>query len=208
MPTPSSDQPPDPPSPHSHGFSTCPDELQNTSSQEWEDVTNRDASRSHEIHVQDPGQPLASVGFVESISAGSGNTSSPRTREPIVTSEDRASLDPSSRATTMSPRPHSSATAGTSPASETVVDELNKRTQVDDHIVLSRVAAEQARSGFGLSGRRSPDHARNATSQGTEIASASLDDELYGPSMGSQFPSMRVSRPLCLAESTLTLYAD
>lgn len=194
MPTPSSDQPPSPPMPPSHVFPTCPDDLQTSATHECDEGADTESNSRHGLRVENRAQSPALIGSAQTIHGGDNSNSSPRTRDTILAQEGRASLGPSSRATTMSPRPQSVATAGTSPLPDAVCDEVNKIAHCDDDIAPSRATADPSRPGAGSSGRRSPDQTRNLAVQAADAASALSEDELYGPSMGSHFPSARVSR--------------
>lgn len=194
MPTPSSDQPPSPPTPPSHVFPTCPDDLQTSAAHECEEGADIESNSRYGLRVENRAQSPALIESAQTVHGGDNSNSSPRTRDSTIAQEGRASLGPSSRATTMSPRPHSVATAGTSPLPDAVCDEVNKTAHCPDDVAPSRATADPSQPGAASSGRRSPDQARNVAAQAAEVASASSEDELYGPSMGSHFPSARVSR--------------
>ncbi|KAL6868882.1 hypothetical protein ACO1O0_000205 [Amphichorda felina] len=174
MPTPSSDQPPDPSPP---GFSTCPDDMQSPPRPEWDSRGVDELNRAQDADMEERGGPSIS-----------------RVEESAIL-EERTTAEASSRATTMSPRPQSNITAGTSPAStssDTGVNKSAEEAASSDHS-LHRVVADQPQAGRGPSpGHRSPEQTRNVPSRadGSEMT---LDGELYAPSMGSDYPSMRTN---------------
>ncbi|KAJ3495786.1 hypothetical protein NLG97_g3148 [Lecanicillium saksenae] len=125
MPTPSSEPPLDPSSPPSYNFSTCPDELQHSSH-------NTQAPRQE----MTPGLESTSDRRSQSPrDAPSIDSEQSRNiiREDSLVTNDRNSVEPSSRATTVSPRPRSSATAATSPPPElgSAKQELENRPSVN-----------------------------------------------------------------------------
>ena len=189
MPTPSSDQPPDPLPP---GFSTCPDDMQSSPRPEWDSRGVDEPNRAQDADMEERSD-LPSSMAVDDPSRRGGPSISGVEESAIV--EERTTAEVSSRATTMSPRPQSSITAGTSPAStssDTGVNKSAEEAASSDHS-LHRVATDQPQPGRGPSpGHRSPEQTRNVSSRadGSEMT---FDDELYAPSMGSDYPSMRVS---------------
>ncbi|KAJ2980818.1 hypothetical protein NQ176_g2405 [Zarea fungicola] len=109
MPTPSSDPPPDPSSPTSHNFWTCPDELQHSSHSSipiLEEMTPALESSSDRRSQSPPDAPSLDLDSPQARNL---------VREDSLVTDDRPSAEPSSRATTVSPRPRSSATGATSP---------------------------------------------------------------------------------------------
>jgi len=126
---------------------------------------------------------------------GRGGSSGSGAEETIIV-EERMTVEPSSRATTMSPRPQSSITAGTSPASTASdTDAKIAEAAVSTNHDLHRAATNQSRAARDpLARRRSPEQDRNAFSR-ADSSGMSSDDELYAPSMGSDYPSMR-TRPV------------
>lgn len=110
MPTPSSDPPPDPSSPPSYNFSTCPEELQYPSHNSQQlprgEMTPGLESASEGGSPSPPDAPSVDSDLQQSRTLA---------REESVVTDDRISAEPSSRATTVSPRPRSSATGATSP---------------------------------------------------------------------------------------------
>lgn len=126
--------------------------------------------------------------------SGRGEPSGSGVEESVIV-EERTTAEPSSRATTMSPRPQSSITAGTSPASMGPDTDANKNGEaaVSADPSLSRVTTNQSQAGRDSSvGRRSPEQTRNAPSR-ADSSEMIFDDELYAPSIGTDYPSLRVS---------------
>ncbi|KAJ4155773.1 hypothetical protein LMH87_001002 [Akanthomyces muscarius] len=126
MPTPSSEPPLDPSSPPSYNFSTCPDELQHSShsSQTAREEMTPGLESASDRRSQSPG---------EAPSIGSEQTRA-MIREDSLVTDDRISAEPSSRATTVSPRPQSSATGATSPPPDLgngKQRELERRPSID-----------------------------------------------------------------------------
>ncbi len=130
MPTPSSEPPLDPSSPPSYNFSTCPDELQHSS---------HSAQTSREEMT--PGLESASDRRSPSPrEAPSVDLEQSRNmiREHSLVTDDHISAEPSSRATTASPRPRSSATSATSPLPDLgngKQQELERRPSIDQKAV-------------------------------------------------------------------------
>ncbi|KAF4122373.1 hypothetical protein GMORB2_7365 [Geosmithia morbida] len=109
MPTPSN-QPSGPPSPP--GFSSCPDDLQTSPRPGRQTELEREANSAHDTE-------MGERDFVPSALAVEnppqrGSSSAPPHEDSLIV-EERATLDPSSRSTTMSPQPRSSITTATSP---------------------------------------------------------------------------------------------
>ncbi len=126
MPTPSSEPPLDPSSPPSYNFSTCPDEIQHSShsSQTVREEMTPGLESASDRRSQSPG---------EAPSIGSEQTRAMIRQDSLVT-DDRISAEPSSRATTVSPRPQSSATGATSPPPDLgngKQRELERRPSID-----------------------------------------------------------------------------
>lgn len=113
MPTPASNPPLDPTPPPSYSFSTCPDDIQHSShsSQPTRDEMTPGLESTPERRSQSP----RGASSLDSDSQPSRRVM----REESLLADDRISAEPSSRATTVSPRPRSSATAATSPPPET-----------------------------------------------------------------------------------------
>lgn len=145
MPTPSSEPPLDPSSPPSYNFLTCPDEIQNSShsSQTAREEMTPGLESASDRRSQSPG---------EAPSVGSEQTRAIMREDSLVT-DDRISAEPSSRATTVSPRPQSSATGATSPPPDLgngKQRELERRPSLDQRAIAgspptaNNVAIEEA----------------------------------------------------------------
>lgn len=194
MPTPSSDGPSGPPSP---GFSTCPEDHQNPSRSEWDAGAADREDRTSDTDMEERDGSPASMAVEEPPGRGGSSGSG---AEQIIIVEERTTVEPSSRATTMSPRPQSSITAGTSPASTASdTDAKIAEASVSTNHDLHRAATNQSRAARDSSTRRSsPEQRRNVFSR-DDSSGMSSDDELYAPSMGSDYPSMRVRTRQMLA---------
>ncbi|OAA53043.1 vesicle-mediated transport protein Vid24 [Cordyceps fumosorosea ARSEF 2679] len=110
MPTPSSEPPLDPSSPPSYTFSTCPDELQHLSQ-------TAQSSREEMTPGLESPSDRRSQSPHETPSVDSEQSRNMIRGDSLVT-DDRISAESSSRATTVSPRPRSSANGALSPPSD------------------------------------------------------------------------------------------
>lgn len=186
MPTPSSNQPSQPPSPQ--GFSSCPDDIQSPPRLGWQMGRDDETSDQHDTDMtrsDDPHTGLAVEHPPRRIESGP---------EDSLLAEERTTIEPSSRATTMSPQPQSSVTSGTSPESANSDPDMNKRASADipAHF-LNQAATDATMADHGSSvDRRTPEEATSDASSPPDASDLSLDDDLYAPSMGSYYPSMRV----------------
>ena len=179
MPTPSPEQPTDPSSPQQHGFLQCPDDLQYTQRPSWQpDGPALDGNEESDTEVRDE--------RLLRIVDGTIRDGSPVVN--IVRADGRISVDPSSRATTMSPRPQSSATAGTSPMVNSSDGEVKPGT---DGAIDGDMSDKLARRSEHTSDIQSSDHRRHE-SPTPEQPGFEEDDELFSPYMGSDFPATRV----------------
>lgn len=192
MPTPSSDQSPDPPSPQSHAFATCPDDLQTPPRTSWQTAAGGAAAQSQHTDMEVHNESAAAMAVDDSVARA--GTSGPMMEESVMVDE-RTTVAPSSRATTMSPLPQSSITSGSSPASFGLDTDVAKNVNEANGDSLSRATTGQSEATCDVSsGRRSPEQARNAPSRGVDNLETSVPyDDLYAPSMGPDYPSMRVS---------------
>jgi glucose-induced degradation protein 4 len=196
MPTPSSNPPPGPDSPRSHSFSTCPDEAVTRSPpRHW--AASSSAVPEGAIATRD------ATAAVDSPSATESALTSHLDASPEAMVEDEPASEPtsatSSRSTTMSPRPETASTVGTTPAPTTTDDGTSKAMEVDEEgfASSSRVRLGPRDSTAAQSHER---QATSSTSQRDAISGLEWDDaelsegELMAPSMGSDYPSLRVSR--------------
>ncbi|KAF7562040.1 hypothetical protein G7046_g2085 [Stylonectria norvegica] len=188
MPTPSSNQPPDPSSPRSHSFSTCPDDTQQHPARtSWQ---SHDAVRDH---VDMEVQHAASTERVAAPEDHAPASLQGPASEDAVTYDGRPSDEPSSRATTMSPRPQSSATAVTSPIPSSSDADVSKVQEAEIGSQLSRETSNSTRNcpESDILHHAQP---RDDTSLSRGVQSLDADaqeDELWSPSMGPSYSSMR-----------------
>jgi hypothetical protein len=181
MPTPSPEQPTDPSSPQQHGFLQCPDDLQFTQRSSWQpDGPALDGNEESDAETRDERLLRIVDGTIGGRSPAVG----------IARVEETFSVDQSSRATTMSPRPQSSATAGTSPMANS--SDAGMKTGTDSAIG-GDMADKLARPADATRDVRPSDH-RRPESPTPEQPGFEEDEELYSPYMGSDFPATR-SKP-------------
>ncbi|KAI5462919.1 vacuolar import and degradation protein-domain-containing protein [Mariannaea sp. PMI_226] len=187
MPTPSSNPPPDPSSPRSYSFSTCPDDIQHTA---WQ---SHDAVQEHSSMDVQPVPPVSLNGAAPPIVGAAPSLEGPATDDTIMDGG-RASEDVSSRSTTMSPQPQSTVTAVTSPVPSGAEADIAKSRDAEIGSHLSRQASnhtqpvpETEMTPRAISRRReSPDLEWDSTDSDAQ------DDELWSPSMGPDYSCMRV----------------
>lgn len=184
MPTPSSDQPSTPPSPQPHSFSTCPDDLQSVSRSGWQNIE---------------GQALSPITRMEAdAEAVVLGESADNIREDALLADVQTPADYSSRASTMSPGLRSNLTTGTSPISSgpgaesdsSKFDHLTGNDASDAHAQLC------LQSNFARPVRNCPQRSaltEPASVDGGSSENSPFDDDAYAPSMGYDFPTMRVS---------------
>ncbi|KJZ73264.1 hypothetical protein HIM_07268 [Hirsutella minnesotensis 3608] len=185
MPTPSSNQPPDPMLSAPFNFSTCPDDIQYParSSDNIDPATSSDDDR---IEVR-PDSSLSST-------SPPARNAQVANREQYTASPDvyapgrQASIGPSSRATTVSPGPQSTVTGMTSPLPSGLDNENTKACDsgIDGPITQSiSLASGRSPSGNATSFARDVDQ---------DLAMADGDDATsFSTSMGIDFPSLRTS---------------
>ncbi|KAJ0139724.1 Glucose-induced degradation protein 4 -like protein, partial [Colletotrichum tanaceti] len=190
MPTPSSNPPPDPHSPRSHSFSTCPeDSSSRTSQRSWRPPTNANQGPAEmDTHHDDRMDEDASPAPV------SAPMSQAEGMSPEVIDDEPTSAVSSSRSTTMSPRPQSGGT-GTSQSSPAADMESFKHTESDEE---GHLAGGRSRTSRQDDTRRHGDTRLSPTSVYDDSKGVDLDaddvweEELMAPSMGPDFSNMRV----------------
>ncbi|KAF4460818.1 VID24-required for vacuolar import and degradation of Fbp1p [Fusarium albosuccineum] len=190
MPTPSSNPPPEASSPRSYSFSTCPDDVH----QQRPSWQSHDAVQNHtdDMGVQpDPSLPVdaASPLTVDAPSAPEGPTS-----DDAIMDDGRPSDDPSSsRSSTMSPRPQSATTAVTSPVPSGPGSDVTKNRDAEIGSQLSRELSNSTRSApESESIPCAPSRRRGSPNRELErMDSDAQEDELWSPSMGSDYSCMR-----------------
>lgn len=201
MPTPSPNQPPNPPSPSSISTSTCPDDVQaatTRSSRRWPPQTRS----SHDVDMNVQSEDEATAGAA-STSHGAPSLESSHIEDPESTGAERllvdeqTSVEPSSRGTTMSPAPRSTATARTSPVPPPLEDDSTKPIASTVDAPMPSIGRAQSTS----SRRRTltPDLARHASvgpsKHDVQAISADprVDDFIPSLPMGSGYSGSRVS---------------
>lgn len=186
MPTPSSHQLPNQTSPPSYTFSTCPDDLPHPSRSGREAY---DATRplAPEMEVR-PGSSTSITSPTTILSDTSSD--GPATDDRPMVASHLMTDESSSRATTSSPRPQSSATSVTSPAPSRLDGDDSVKNQglgIDHH--MGRESVSQT--------RRLP--IETPTSPNREVDSLDMqEDEFCSPYMGPDCSSLRV-RPFDFA---------
>ena len=198
MPTPSPNQPPNPPSPPSISSSTCPDDVQAASRpnrQRSQPHTSHDVNMSPRMSTE-AAQDTTTRSIQASISTETqvDETASDRT-DRLMLVDEQTSIEPSSRGTTMSPAPHSIATARTSPIAPSIDDEMPKQILVDAPV--STISREHSAS---LRRRAGTPEATRQTAVGTINRSRPatyeeprVEDSIPSLTMGSGYSSSRVS---------------
>ncbi|KAF6830276.1 vesicle-mediated transporter vid24 [Colletotrichum plurivorum] len=187
MPTPSSNPPPDPHSPRSHSFSTCPEDSSSRSPQRgWRPPADADQGPADTSAHHDPMDEDASpVPVSPPMSQTDGiNTD-------VIIDDEPTSAVSSSRSTTMSPRPQSGETAGSSPAADV---ESFKHTESDEETQSSgdRLRASRA-DGSRRHDTRQAQTTRTDDAKRVEYGADDMwEEELMTPSMGSDYSNMRI----------------
>ncbi|KAF9873712.1 vesicle-mediated transporter vid24 [Colletotrichum karsti] len=186
MPTPSSNPPPDPHSPRSHSFSTCPEDSSSRSPQRsWRPPTdaNEGPAEMDSHHNQDRMDedispvPFSPMSPVEGIST-----------EVILDDEPTSAV--SSRSTTMSPRPQSGDTAHSTPGADA---ESLKHGESDEEGISAgdRPRASRADGSRRHDAMQSPTTLHNEKNMDID-ADDVWEEELMAPSMGSEYSNMRI----------------
>ncbi|KAK7398363.1 hypothetical protein QQX98_012257 [Neonectria punicea] len=188
MPTPASNPPPDPSSPRSYSFSTCPDDVQHPT---WQ-------SQSHDAvqdHTDMGVQPVPSLSIDGASPPVVDTAPAPEGRAPddAVMDDGRASDEPSSRSTTMSPQPQSAATALTSPTPSGPEADLVKSRDAEIGSQLSHEPSNSTQPAAESENLRASTRRRASPSREWEAIDVDAqEDELWSPSMGPDYSSMRV----------------
>ncbi|KAK1999587.1 vacuolar import and degradation protein [Colletotrichum falcatum] len=188
MPTPSSNPPPDPHSPLSHTFSTCPEDSSSRPSQRsWRPPTDANHGLAemdaHHDHHMD-GRLLFPLSAPTSQHEGMST-------EAILDDEPTSAASSSSRSTTMSPRPQSGDTTHSSPA---VDAESFKHAESDDeaHLVGESLSMSRHDSARRHDPRLSPTSVHDESKDVDLHVNDLWEEELMAPSMGSDFSNMRM----------------
>ncbi|KAJ4319856.1 hypothetical protein N0V84_006137 [Fusarium piperis] len=185
MPTPSSNPPAEASSPRSYSFSTCPDDVQHQQRPSWQ---SREAVQDHNDDMGVQPTPDASPLTVDAPPAPEGPAS-----DDTVMYEGRSSDDPSTRSSTMSPRPQSANTAVTSPISSGPGSDVTKGRDAEIGSHLSQETSNNTRQTSETEPiSRAPSSRRGSPNRELEwIDADAQEDELWAPSMGADFSCMR-----------------
>ncbi|PNY24788.1 Glucose-induced degradation protein 4 [Tolypocladium capitatum] len=184
MPTPSSNQPPDPPSPSPYTFSTCPDDVQHSP---------RPARQAHvatrpepdsiqlrpELSLNGPSPPPFE-------SRASRDEHHPGPESLVLDSQ--TSVEPSSRATTVSPGPQSSVTGVTSPTPSGPDNDIAKSQEAGPDGPVSQMVPAALQQSPG--GHSTCSLSRDFDSQDLAVDGDEADPSC-SPSMGSDYSTMR-----------------
>jgi hypothetical protein len=181
MPTPSSNQPVEAPSPRSYSFSTCPDDVQSQPHPAWQ-ASNEDQTRADDVGIQSD--------TIDALTAPGCPT------DDTIMYDGRPSNEISSRSTTMSPRPQTATTTVTTPLHEESGPETKGRdaetgNQLSRDLSDStqRASEPQPTPCESLRKRESPNEVSEC------IDFDAQEDELWSPSMGPDYSCIRVSQP-------------
>lgn len=180
MPTPSSNQPHDPSSPPPYSFPSCPDDLQQPP-----------PPLQHirgEMRSSDNSEPERRSPTPEDAPSGDSDSQPSLTvgREDSLFVDDRVSAEPSSRATTVSPRPHG--------AAEGALPEAQNSNVLDNRKV--QAAEKSRRAGHGTETKPRPLGCSPADLQDDEIDASDevSDGDIHSSSyMGLDYTNRRVS---------------
>lgn len=185
MPTPSSNPPAEASSPRSYSFSTCPDDVQHQQRPPWQ---SRETVQDHNDDMGVQPTPDASPLTVDAPPAPEGPAS-----DDTVMYEGRSSDDPSTRSSTMSPRPQSANTAVTSPISSGPSSDVTKGRDAEIGSQLSQESSNNTRQASETETiSRAPSSRRGSPNRELEwIDADAQEDELWAPSMGADFSCMR-----------------
>ncbi|KAJ3464479.1 hypothetical protein MRS44_009265 [Fusarium solani] len=184
MPTPSSNPPAEASSPRSYSFSTCPDDVQHQQRPSWQ---SREAVQDHNDDMGVQPTPDASPLTVDAPPAPEGPAS-----DDTIMYEGRSSDDPSTRSSTMSPRPQSANTAVTSPISSGPSSDVTKGRDAEIGSQLSQESSNTRQTSETETISRAPSSRRGSPNHELEwIDADAQEDELWAPSMGADFSCMR-----------------
>lgn len=178
MPTPSPNQPPGPSGHPTLSFSSCPEDMQHP--QHAQHPFEQSDSR-----VPHPAQSTETQRLHSQRDTSSSSTThaQPALEEEAILLTDQTSIDPSSRATTSSPRP-SPNTTGTSPARSVPEDDCAKDTVDGSRRRLDTSIAAP----MDLDSNSSGSNTREADA--TDVNS--FGNEYSSPSLGLDYTTLRV----------------
>ncbi|KAJ6445509.1 vesicle-mediated transporter Vid24 [Purpureocillium lavendulum] len=187
MPTPSPNPPPGPSSPPPYAFSTCPDDVQQSP---------RPARQIH-VTTESPEAGSLQPEPSSSVDGPSPSSSTARHGGDDISAADAlmlgsgVSVEPSSRATTVSPGPHSSITGITSPTPSAPDSDLAKGHAIAPDGPLSHMnTAPTSRLRPSPDGTSSSSLSRDFDTPDS-ILYDDEDDRFCSPSMGSDVPNLR-----------------
>lgn len=188
MPTPSSN-PPNPTAPRSPSFSTCPEDIQRPS---------HSSRQLHDAVEEQLGQETQQDLSMNAVSPPAGDApSAPEglASEDVMIFETQTSDEPSSREATMSPRPQSNTTGFTSPIPSAPDVELIKGQEAEIGTQLSRETSHGAHNANDSEGSIEAQTTGSCLieQETPPIDADAQEDDLWSPSMGADYSSMRVS---------------
>ncbi|KAF5542627.1 VID24-like protein [Fusarium mexicanum] len=185
MPTPSSNPPVEPASPRSYSFSTCPDDVQHQPRPNWQ---SRDDDQVHDADLPDSnlsvdvGSPLV----VDAPAAPEGPS------DDATMYNGRPSDETSSRSSTMSPRPQTATTAATTPMPSGPASEIKGReAEIGSQLSREPSNSTQRVSETESTARESSRRRGSPNRESDWVDIDAQEDELWSPSMGSDFSCMR-----------------
>ncbi|KAM4066988.1 vacuolar import and degradation protein [Hirsutella rhossiliensis] len=184
MPTPSSDQPPDPSSPPPFTFSTCPDDVQYPPRSPHQATATSQQPDSIEVRPDSSLDGPSPPAFESHADRGEHVAS----HEARVLGYQPSSPEPSSRATTVSPGPQSTATEITSPVPSGPDNDIAKACESGPDGPVSQTMSTASRRSPG--GTSTSSLARDMDPQ--DLLMYDDGDDLFSStSMGMDFSSMR-----------------
>ncbi|GKT54503.1 vacuolar import and degradation protein [Colletotrichum tofieldiae] len=189
MPTPSSNPPPDPHSPRSHSFSTCPEDSSSRPPQRsWRPPTDANQGPAemdtHHDDRMDEGASPAPVSAPMSQAEGMST-------EVILDDEPTSAVSSSSRSTTMSPRPQSGDTAHSSPVAD-MGSFKHAESDEEGHSAGERLRTSRRDGTRRHDPRLSPTSVHDDGKDMEVDVDDVWEEELMAPSMGSDFSNMRI----------------
>ncbi|KAK5996618.1 Glucose-induced degradation-like protein [Cladobotryum mycophilum] len=177
MPTPSSNQPPNPTSPPPYAFPTCPDDQPHPPSRQIDDPARQGAG---DMEVRSSPSTIVASPTTYSSDASRGGLAT----DDIIGFSDPEPVEPSSRSATVSPRPPSSGTMAPSPPSTGPDGDDSLKHQADEHnLYLSR----ESSTTIGSVQMLTP----NSTGMSDSLYANAEVDEYSSPSMGSDYSCRR-----------------
>jgi hypothetical protein len=197
MPTPSSNQPPDPPTPSSGASSTCPDDMQGASHSAWRRTRSHDSgdggiALDHNRDVRD--LPVTSgtrgLSAIDPVIVRNHTGSSDDLHLAV---DEQTSIESSSRATTMSPAPRASTSAHTSPFPLPIDDEHSSVTKPDGETLICSPSTTSHRNEITLDAIRLRLREANKRAGADCVTASRIEDPLPSLPIGPGYSNTRVS---------------